>query len=51
VRLSRRGRAGFELLPTHAGFVGPQDRFGLGGVLGIFQGQGEQPTQGVAAIQ
>jgi len=51
LRLGWRGRAGLELLPTHAGFVGPQDRFGLGGVLGIFQGQGKQAAHGITATQ
>ena len=37
------------LLPTHAGFVGPQDRFSLGDVLGVFEGQGEQAAPGVTA--
>jgi len=49
VRLIWRGRSGFEILPADPRFVGPQDRFGLDGVLGIFQGQGEQAAQGVAA--
>jgi hypothetical protein len=49
LRLSWRGRAGFEPLPTHTRFMSPLNCFGLGGILGIFQGQGEQAAQGVTA--
>jgi hypothetical protein len=30
-------------------FMSPQDCFGLGGIFGVFQGQGEQAPQGVTA--
>jgi hypothetical protein len=29
--------------------MSPQNCFGLGGIFGIFKGQGEQPAQGVTA--